>query len=96
MNEPTNHDTNSTDGNQGDRIKAVTRQVADKHIGQSHTARLMRTCLAADKMERETGIPRQQARTIMGACLDRLSQEERARLAKELEENDETREDDQT
>jgi hypothetical protein len=87
MNEPTNHDTNPTDGNQSDRIKAVTRQVADKHIGQSHTARLMRTCLAADKMERETGIPRQQARTIMGACLDRLSQEERARLAAELEDD---------
>jgi hypothetical protein len=88
MNEPTNHDTNPTGGNPNERMKSVARQVSDKHIGQSHTARIMRTCLAADKMERETGIPRQQARTIMGACLERLSQEERARLAAELEEND--------
>ena len=54
-------------------------------VGQTHTARLLKTCLAADRMSRDTGIPRRECKTIIGAALDRLNLEEKARLAAEME-----------
>jgi hypothetical protein len=76
------------------KIRGVSAELAGKYKEMTHTSRLLQQTLAADKMNRETGIPRRAARTIMGACIDRLTEEERERLAREVTGLDFTPEDD--